>query len=120
MTHDHVRVMLDAVLAVPVPDGFTSAYRERRDALLDHTYRNVTISPADVDVSTFTFGAAGAYAHISVNPCGGAYTVGVLARDVGYNVQCAGRVVAFTSADAAVACALDEIRGELRRQRRGW
>ncbi len=120
MTHDHVGVMLDALLAVPVPDGFTSAYRERHDTVIDHTFRDVTISPDGLDVSTFTFGTPGAYAHISVDSSGDTYTVGVLSTDVGYNVQSAGHVVAFTTAQDAVRCALGEIRGELLRQQRGW
>ena len=37
--------MLDALLAIPVPDGYTSVYRQRYDAMLDHTFRDVTISP---------------------------------------------------------------------------
>lgn len=45
MPHDHVGVMLDALLAIPVPDGYTSVYRQRYDAMLDHTFRDVTISP---------------------------------------------------------------------------
>ncbi|HLL66477.1 MAG TPA: hypothetical protein VK453_12120 [Micromonosporaceae bacterium] len=119
-TAEHpVRVMLDAVLACPVPDGFTSAYRQRHSARFNYTVRDVTISPVGLDVSTFTFGVSGAYAHIGVNHTN-TYTVGVFATDVAYNVQSAGRAVAFTSADDAVRCALDEIRGHLRRQQRGW
>jgi hypothetical protein len=120
MTHDHVRVMLDAVLAVPAPDGFTMAYRERHDTLLNHTFRDVTFSPDGLNVATFAFGTPGAYAHISVDAGGTTYTVGVFATAVGFNVQSAGHVVAFTTAEAAVSCALGEIRAELRRQQRGW
>lgn len=114
------RIMLDAVLAVPVPDGFTIAYRERHDTLPDCTYRDVTISPSGLNVATFAFGVPGVYAHISVDSGGDTYTVGVFATAVGFNVQSAGRVVAFSTADAAVSCALGEIRAELRRQHRGW
>jgi YD repeat-containing protein len=89
MTHDHVGVMLDALLAVPVPDGFTSVYRERHDTVIDHTFRDVTISSDGLDVSTFNFGIPGAYAHISVDGSGDTYTVGVLSTHVGYNVQSA-------------------------------
>ena len=39
---------------------------------------------------------------------------------VAYHVQSAGHVVRFTTAPDAVRCALDELRGELRRQKRGW
>ncbi len=120
MTHDHIGVMLDALLAVPVPDGYTSVYRERRDTAIDHTFRDVTISPDGLDVSTFTFGAPGAYAHIRVDGSGDTYTVGVFATRVGYNVQSAGHVVAFTTAQDAVRCALGEISSELVRQERGW
>ncbi len=119
MTHDHIGVMLDALLAIPVPDGYTRLYRERRDPLIGTTVRDVVISPDGVEVSTFTFGTAGAYAHISVNPSGGTYTVGVFATHVGYHVQSAGHVVAFASAQDAVAGAVSEIRGELRRRERG-
>ena len=115
----HVGVMLDAVLAVPVPDGFTSASQQRYNARFDHTVSDVTISPVGLNVSTFAFGTPGAYAHIGVNDSG-TYTVGVFATDVAYNVQSAGQVVAFTSAEDAVRCAIDEIRGHLRRQERGW
>ena len=120
MSHDPVGVMLDALLAIPVPDGYTSVYRERHDTVIDHIYRGVTISPAGVDVDTFRFGTPGAYAHISVDDAGDTYTVEVLATDVGYHVQSAGHVVAFDTAEAAVRCAVDEIRGHLRRQERGW
>lgn len=120
MTHDHIGVMLDALLAIPVPDGYTSVYRERHDTVIDHTFRDVTISPDRVDVATFTFGSTGAYAHIAVDTSGDTYTVGVFSTRVGYNVQAAGHVVAFTTAQDAVSCALGEIRGELRRQERGW
>lgn len=120
MTCDHVRVMLDAVLAVPVPDGFTIAYRERHDTLLHCTYRDVTISPDGLDVATFAFGTPGVYAYIKVDTGGDTYTVGVFATAIGFNVQSAGHVVAFTTAEDAVSCALGEIRAELRRQQRGW
>src|SRR5215471_9650960 len=105
MPHDHVGVMLDALLAIPVPDGYTSAYRERHDPVIDHTFRDVVIAPDGVDVATFTFATPGAYAHISVDEGGDTYTVGVFARDVGYHVQSAGHVVAFTTAAEAVRCA---------------
>jgi hypothetical protein len=120
MTDDHTRAMLDALLAIPVPDGYTSAYRERHDQVIDHTYRDVVIAPGGVDVDSFTFGAPGAYAHINVDDSGNIYTVGVFATDVGYTVQSAGHVVAFTIAQDAVSCALGEIRGHLLRQKRGW
>jgi len=120
MTHDHVGVMLDALLTVPIPDGYRSVYRERHDTVIDHTFRDVTISPDGVDVPTFTFGTPGAYAHIRVYDGDDTYTVGVFATDVAYNVQAAGHVVAFTSAEDAVQCAVGEIRGELLRQERGW
>lgn len=120
MIHDQVRVMLDAVLVVPVPDGFTMAYRERHDTLLDYTYRDVTISPDGLDVATFAFGTPGVYAYINVNSGGDSYAVGVFATAVGFYVQSAGHAVAFTTAEDAVSCALGEIRGELRRQHRGW
>lgn len=120
MTHDHVGVMLDALLAVGVPDGYTSVRRDRHDAVLDHTFRDVTISPAGVDVSTFTFGTPGAYAHICVDEGGDTYTVGVFATRVGYHVQSGGHVVHFSTAADAVHRAVDELRGELRRQQRGW
>jgi hypothetical protein len=120
MAHDHVGVMLDALLAVAVPDGFASVYRERHDTVSDDTFRDVTISPDGLDVSTFTFGTAGAYAHISVHESGDTYTVGVFATHVGYNVQSAGHVVAYITAADAVSCALGEIRGQLQRQERGW
>jgi hypothetical protein len=112
--------MLDALLAVAVPAGYTSVYRERHDAVVDATVRKVVISPDGVDVSTFTFGRPGVYAHISVDTGGDTYRVGVFATHVGYTVQSAGHVVAFATAQAAVAGALDEIRGEPRRQERGW
>jgi hypothetical protein len=120
MTHDHVGVMLAAVLAIPVPDGYTSVYRERYDTVIDHRFRDVVIAPDHVDVATFTFGAPGVYAHIGVDDGGDTYTVGVFSRDVGYNVQAAGHVVAFTTAGEAVRCAVGEIRGQLERQQRGW
>jgi hypothetical protein len=111
--------MLDALLAVPVPDGYTSVHRERYDAVLDYTFRDVTVSPPGVEVSTFRFGTPGAYAHIGVDDSG-TYTVGVFTTHVAYHVQSAGHVVRFTTAPDAVRCALDELRGELRRQKRGW
>ena len=111
--------MLDALLAVPVPDGYTSVRRERYDAVLDYTFRDVTVSPPGVEVSTFRFGTPGAFAHIDVDDSG-TYTVGVFATHVAYHVQSAGHVVRFTTAPDAVRCALDELRGELRRQKRGW
>ncbi len=120
MSHDHIGVMLDALLAVPLPDGFTHARRDRYDPVTDHTFRDVTISPAGVDPSTFTFGTSGAYAHIGVDDGGDTYTVGVFATGVGYQVQSAGHVVRFTTAPDAVRCALGHLRSELRRQRRGW
>lgn len=120
MTGEHVRVMLDALLAVPVPDGYSSAYRERHDAVIDTVYRDVVISPDGLDVSTFDFDSPDAYAHISVNDDGDTYTVGVFTTDVAYHVQSAGHVVAFPTAHDAVACAISEIQGALRRQERGW
>lgn len=120
MSHDHVGVMLGALLAVPVPDGFTSAYREIHNAKYGQTFRDVTISPAGLDVHTFDFGTPGAYAHICVSECGDTYIVGVIATRVCYIVQGAGHVVAFTNATDAVSCAIGEIRGHLRRQERGW
>jgi hypothetical protein len=74
MTHDHIGVMLDALLGIPLPDGFTSVYRERHDAVIDHTFRDVIISPDWVDVPTFDFGAPGAYAHLTVDESGDTYT----------------------------------------------
>ena len=103
-----------------VPDGYTSVRRDRYDAVLDHTFRDVTISPPGVEVSTFGFGTAGVYAHIGVASRGDTYVVGVFATHVAYHVQSAGHVVRFTTAPDAVRCALDELRGELRRQKRGW
>ena len=120
MSHDHVGVMLDALLAVPVPDGYANTRQDRYDAVLDHTFRDVTISPPGVDVSTFKFGTPGAYAHIEVDDDADTYTVGVFATHVAYHVQSAGHVVHFTTAPDAVRCALDELHGELRRQKRGW
>lgn len=120
MAFDRVGVMLDALLAIPVPDGYTGVYRERHDTVIDHTFRAVTISPPGVDVDTFTFGVPGAYAYLTVNDGSDTYMVGVSATDVGYNVQSAGHVVAFTTAEAAVRCAVDQIRGHLRSQERGW
>jgi hypothetical protein len=35
-------------------------------------------------------------------------------------VQSAGHVVAFVTAESAVHCAVDQIRGHLREQERGW
>lgn len=120
MTHDHVSVMLDALLDVPVPDGYTSVYHERFDDVINHTYRAVTISPPDVDPDTFRFGTPGAYAYLTVNDDGDTYTVGVWATNVGYHVQSAGHVVAFTTAESAIGCAIGEIRDHLLRQKRGW
>lgn len=120
MTHDHVGVMLHRLLAVAVPDGYSSVYRERYDAVLDHTFRDVTIAPAGVDVSTFDFGTPGAYAHIRVDEGGDTYTVGVVATDVAYNVQSAGHAAKFTTAVDAVRCAVDKIRRHMVQQERGW
>jgi hypothetical protein len=120
VSHDRVRVMLDALLAVPAPDGYTIARRDRYDPVLDHTFQDVTISPPGVDVSTFGFGTPGAYAHISVDDGGDTYIVGVFANKVAYHVQGAGHVVHFTAAADAVQRAVDELRGELLRQERGW
>jgi hypothetical protein len=132
-SHDSKDVMLDALLAIPVPTGWTIARRDRHDAVIVHTFRDVTISPPGVDVSTFRFGTAGAYANIHVNhgtnhgvdhgadhDGNRTYIVGVYATDVAYHVQRAGHVVHFATAADAVQCALDELRGELRRQERGW
>jgi len=120
MSHDHIGVMLDALLAVPLPDGYVHVRRDRYDPVIDHTFRDVTISPAGVDPSTFTFGTPGAYAHIGVDDDGDTYTVGVFATGVSYQVQSAGHVVHFTTAPDAVRCALGQLRGELQRQHRGW
>jgi hypothetical protein len=120
MTHDHVGVMLDALLDLPVPDGYTSVYRERYDDVINHTFRAVTISPPDVDPDTFRFGTPGAYAYLTVNDDGDTYAVQVSATKVGYHVQSAGHAVAFSTADAAVRRAVDQIRGHLREQARGW
>lgn len=120
MSHDHIGVMLDALLAVPLPDGYAHARRDRYDPAIDYTFRDVIISPAGVDPTTFTFGAPGAYAHISVDDGGDTYTVGVFATNVGFQVQSAGHVVPFTTAADAVRCALGHLRGELQRQQRGW
>jgi hypothetical protein len=120
MPQDRVGVMLDALLAVPLPDGYRSAYQERHDTVIDHVYRDVVICPDGVDVATFTFGTPGAYSHIKVDASGDTYTVGVFATDVAYNVQSAGHVVAFTTAQQAVRRAVSEIRSHLQRQERGW
>jgi hypothetical protein len=88
--------------------------------VIEHTFRDVTISPAGVDPSTFTFGTRGAYAHIGVDDGGDTYTVGVFATAGGYQVQSAGHVVHFTTAPDAVLCALDHLRAELQRQHCGW
>jgi hypothetical protein len=120
MTDDHVGVMLDALLAIPVPDGYTSVYRERHDTLINHTFRAVTVSPPNVDADTFGFGTPGAYAAITVNDGGDTYAVEVMSTKVGYHVQSAGHVVAFTTAEAAVGRAIDEILDHLLRQERGW
>jgi hypothetical protein len=119
MACDRLGVMLDALLAIPVPDGYTRVYRERHDTVINHTFRAVTISPPGVDVDTFTFGTPGAYAYITVNDSD-TYAIQVSATKVGYHVQSAGHVVAFSTAEAAVVCALFEIRGHLLRQERGW
>jgi hypothetical protein len=82
MTLDHAGVGCDALLAIPLPDGFSGAYQERHDTVINHVYRDVTISPDGLDVATFTFGTPGAYAHIRVDASGDTYTVGVFATDV--------------------------------------
>lgn len=110
MNHDHVGVMLDAVLAIPVPDGYTATYRERHDTVIDRTFRDVVIAPDGLDVSVFTFGTPGAYACVYVDDSGDTYTVGVFSRDVAYTVQAA---ASFTTARDAVASALGQIRSEL-------
>ena len=120
MSHDHIGVMLDALMAVALPDGYTHARRDRHDPVIEHTFRDVTISPAAVDPATFTFDTPGAYAHISVEDGGDTYTVGVFATRVGYQVQSAGHVVHFTTAPDAVRCALGHLRVELQSQQRGW
>ena len=102
--------MLDALLAVPVPDGYTSVRRERYDAVLDYTFRDVTVSPPGVEVSTFRFGTPGAYAHIGVDDSG-TYTVGVFATHVAYHVQrvpatsCASRRRLMPSGARSTSCA---------------
>jgi hypothetical protein len=120
MSHDHIGVMLDALMAVPLPEGYIHARRDRYDPVTEHTARDVTISPAGVDPSTFAFGTTGAYAHISVDDGGDTYTVGVFATGVGYEMQSAGHVVHFTTAPDAVCCAMGHLRGELQSQQHGW
>ncbi|MEU7874270.1 hypothetical protein [Dactylosporangium sp. NPDC049140] len=68
--------MLDELLAVPLPDGFTSARRDRYDAVIDHTFRDTTISTTSLDVATFAYGKPGAYAAIGVD-VDDSYTVGI-------------------------------------------
>jgi hypothetical protein len=111
--------MLEALLAVSLPDYFVSLRRDRYNALLDRTFRDVTISPRRVHVSTLTFGTPGAYAHIALDEGGTTYTVGVFATDMAYQIQSAGHVIHFASAPDAVRCALEELRSELLRQGRG-
>lgn len=120
MSYDHIGVMLDAILSVSLPDGYTHARRDRYDLVIGHTFGDVTIRPAGVDPSTFTFGRPGVYAYIGVDDGGDAYTVGVFATEVGYQVQSAGHVVRFTTAPDAVRCALGHLRAELQCQHRGW
>ena len=120
MSHDHLGVMLDALLAIELPDGYLAARQERYDRVTDHTFRDVTISPVGLDVATFTFGTPGAYAHISVDDDGDTYIVGVFATGVGWTVQRHGHAAHYTTATEAVECAISELRGELRRQHRGW
>ena len=115
---DHVRTMLDAVLAVPVPDGFTIACRERH--VLGDDFHDVTISPDGLDVSTFDFGTPGAYAYITASEDQTYYLVGVFATKIGFYVQSAGHAERFATAEDAVKCALGEVRAELERQQRGW
>ena len=115
---DRVKAMLDAVLAVPVPAGFTTACRERH--VLGDIFHDVTISPDGVDVSTFDFGTPGAYAYIKADGNEATYKVGVFATKVGFYVQSAGHVEKFGTAEEAVKCALGEVRAELQRQERGW
>jgi hypothetical protein len=118
LPQDHVGVMLEELLAVPVPDGYTSQYRERHDTVIDHLFRDVTIAPAGLEVSLFGLGTPGAYADISVTETGDAYVVGVHATDVGYHVQGAVRVVRFSTAADAVRCAICQIRDHLSRHER--
>ena len=115
---DHVKGLLDAVLAVPIPDGFTITFRERH--VLGDVFHDVTISPDGLDVSTFDFGTAGVYAYIKADENEATYMVGVFATRVGFYVQSAGHAEKFATADAAVTCALSEVRAELQRQERGW
>jgi hypothetical protein len=117
-TSEHARAMLDAVLAVPVPDGFTIAFRERR--VLGDVFHDDTISPDGLDVSTFGFGTPGAYAYIKTDESQTHYLVGVFATKIGFYVQSAGHAETFTTAEDAVTCALGEVRAELHRQQRGW
>jgi hypothetical protein len=116
VSHDHIGIMLAALLTVQLPAGFTSTYQERYDPVIEHTFRDVTISPDGVDPTTFRFGTPGAYAYISVADDGDTYHVGVYATRVGYYVQSAGHVVAYTTAEAAVRTAVSEIRGHLPRE----
>jgi hypothetical protein len=120
MACDRVGALLDALLTIPIPDGYASTYRECHDTVIDHTFRAVTISPPGVDVDTFAFGTPGAYAYITVNDDCDTYAIQISATDVGYHLQSAGHVVAFSTAQAAVECALFEIRSHLLRQQRGW
>jgi len=113
---DPVRAMLDAVLAVPVPDGFTIAFRERH--VLRDVFYDVTLSPDGLDVSTFDFGTPGAYAYIRARET--YYLVGVFATKVGSYLQSAGHAEEFATAEDAVKCALGAVRAELERQQRGW
>ena len=115
---DHLRAMLGAVLAVPVPDGFTIALRERH--VLDDVFHDVTISPDGLDVSTFYFGTPGAYAYIKADENDTTYKVGVFATKVGSYVQSDGQVEKFATAEEAVKCALSQVRTELQEQERGW
>jgi hypothetical protein len=115
---DHVQTMLDAVLAIPVPDGFTIARRERH--VLGDVFHDVTISPDGLDVSTFDFGTPGAYAYIRSHESRSHYYVGVFATRVGSYVQSGAHAEEFATADTAVKCALREVRAELERQQLGW
>ena len=119
MTHDHIGIMLHALLAVPLPAGYRSSYRERYDTVIEQTFRDVVIHPDDLDVPTFTFGTPGAYAQLAVNPSGDTYTVGIFATHVAYHVQSAGHVVAFTTARDAVECAIFQISGHLEGRKYG-
>jgi hypothetical protein len=114
----HVQKMLDAVLAIPVPDGFTITLRERH--VLGDVFHDVTISPDGLDVSTFGFGTPGAYAYIKAHESRPHYYVGVFTTKVGCYVQSGAHAEEFATADVAVKCALSEVRAELERQQRGW